>query len=713
MNPVIFLIALATHCSGSDETVLKPLTDQELESKITAVKKLWRPNKRIRRLKKVWKNSKKTNWYRRATELNFKTHFGKTRDIALIGVKPTKHRIGSREYYDMQFDNFRNKTLRWDYPRTPTKRWIFVPYDKLTLEPLSEDLWLDFYREANEEAFRWAEAGRPTHPVQDLLTLITNQPAPVCIEKYEFQWQIVTWCSVATVLALILAIIIFIKWRRSWKLSDEARDLESVTRSARTCTTTEDTSKTARSGMTHQRVIVSRMGTGKYPKQESIEVSTCDNRANRQFKILETLGSGGFGKVRKVKKDIDSRHYALKGCPVPDNNEEIFLLLREAQTMASIADAQHVVRYYDAWLEHATDETIEQFVDMNICPFDRKTGTNIPPSLLLFIQLELCHTNLREWLAVGEERSDETLWDLFSQITEGLCDIHERGMIHRDVKPANVLLKFKSNGSIVAKLGDLGLAKFTTDSEEVMALAKQNSMRSIRSEASTLTKESSGPDIVYPGLAATEEDDEGTMTLKVGTLVYMAPEQQFTTTYSSKADMYALGIVLFEMFNYKRFLGSMKSKSHTCIMKLRQRFDEEPIDCPNPQAANLIAKLLVRDPALRMSARDLLDSDLIPISKAPEMSPAAQAYLKKQQKQNDQALQKSQEETAILKHQMMRRRLIEIPGQSRHSLFDCGRLATIAEASNESSMHTCIHTLDKTGSQSSGISTSTCASAPT
>merc|ERR1712098_873222 len=106
---------------------------------------------------------------------------------------------------------------------------------------------------------------------------------------------------------------------------------------------------------------------------------------------------------------------------------------------------------------------------------------------------------------------------------------------------------------------------------------------------------SSGPDVVYPGLEPSMDEAEGQMTLKVGTLVYMAPEQQFTTTYSSKADMYALGIVLFEMFNYKRF-NETDQKKHTAIMKLRQRFDEEPVDCSNPEAAEIIAHLLIRDP---------------------------------------------------------------------------------------------------------------------
>jgi len=162
----------------------------------------------------------------------------------------------------------------------------------------------------------------------------------------------------------------------------------------------------------------------------------------------------------EVTKHIDGATYALKGCPIPENAEEIDLTLREAQTMAqfekSCNNCTNVVRYYDVWIERMTPEMMDQFVDV---PKMTPDGKLVVPPLILFIQLELCDLSLSQWLK-NNSGSIEDIWDIFTQIVEGLSYIHEHGFIHRDIKPGNIFLKWRDDGGISAKLGDLGLAKF-------------------------------------------------------------------------------------------------------------------------------------------------------------------------------------------------------------------------------------------------------------
>ena len=97
------------------------------------------------------------------------------------------------------------------------------------------------------------------------------------------------------------------------------------------------------------------------------------NRHRTDFIILKVLGSGGFGKVYKVRNKLDSKFYALKVVPIPrnkdDNNdddgeeeeeekesESFRRVLREVEILSSIPSNDHVVRYYSAWVEKSRDD---------------------------------------------------------------------------------------------------------------------------------------------------------------------------------------------------------------------------------------------------------------------------------------------------------------------------------------------------------------------
>jgi translation initiation factor 2-alpha kinase 4 len=108
---------------------------------------------------------------------------------------------------------------------------------------------------------------------------------------------------------------------------------------------------------------------------------------------------------------------------------------------------------------------------------------------------------------------------LFRQMLEAINHIHKKGIMHRDVKPPNVFI----DDAINIKLGDFGLAV--------------TSLKSGEPSHSTSPGDGDG-------------DGGGPVTEIVGTPVYRSPEQEMEgAAYDSKADMYALGIIFFEMWH--------------------------------------------------------------------------------------------------------------------------------------------------------------------
>lgn len=109
----------------------------------------------------------------------------------------------------------------------------------------------------------------------------------------------------------------------------------------------------------------------------------------------------------------------------------------------------------------------------------------------------------------GKEENLKTYMALFEQMVEGILEIHSKGQMHRDIKPENVFLRKggENLSSLIVKLGDFGLAR---------------DMSSTKGEASSYSK-------------------------GVGTNMYQSPELMNDEPYGPANDIWALGIVLYEM----------------------------------------------------------------------------------------------------------------------------------------------------------------------
>merc|ERR1711964_623589 len=259
-------------------------------------------------------------------------------------------------------------------------------------------------------------------------------------------------------------------------------------------------------------------------------------------------------------------------------------------------NCDNVVRYYDVWIERITPEMVKQFVNSKSC-LPGPDGKPLVPPLILFIQIELCDLSLSQWLSKNSG-STEDIWDIFTQIVEGLSYIHGNGFIHRDIKPSNIFLKWRDDGRVGAKLGDLGLAKFNQN-------MRGYSSKDVRN------------------------DCEGDMTQQCGTMLYMAPEQHETTSYTNKVDMYALGILLFEMFtdfkdkHHKREMISHLHRTHRCPLKAL-------IHDKAPNAAKLVEVLIQKEPEKRFSANQVMRCGYLPVSRPANLTRSAEVYIQKE-----------------------------------------------------------------------------------
>ncbi|XP_003503470.1 eIF-2-alpha kinase GCN2 isoform X1 [Cricetulus griseus] len=206
----------------------------------------------------------------------------------------------------------------------------------------------------------------------------------------------------------------------------------------------------------------------------------------------------------------------------------------------------------------------------------------------LYIQMEYCEkSTLRDTIDQGLYQDTIRLWRLFREILDGLAYIHEKGMIHRDLKPVNIFLDSDDH----VKIGDFGLA---TDHLAFTADGKQD--------------DQAGDHMI-------KSDPSGNLTGMVGTALYVSPEVQGSTksAYNQKVDLFSLGIIFFEMSYHPMVTASERI---FVLNQLRDptspKFPEDFDDGEHTKQKSVISWLLNHDPAKRPTATELLKSELLP-----------------------------------------------------------------------------------------------------
>ena len=261
------------------------------------------------------------------------------------------------------------------------------------------------------------------------------------------------------------------------------------------------------------------------------------------YQVTAKIGEGGMGEVYRARDTKLDRDVALKVLPqaFTDDPDRLARFEREAKVLASL-NHPNIGHIYG--LEEAEGQKA--------------------------LVLELVKgPTLADRIKQGPIPVDEAL-PIAKQIAEALEAAHEQGVIHRDLKPANI--KVRADGMV--KVLDFGLAKaFQPDASDVSA--------------------SMSPTISLTA-AATQ------MGMVIGTAAYMAPEQAKGKTVDKRADVWALGAVLYEMLSGKKpFVGDDVSDTLALVLKFEPQWDALPDDTP-ARIRQLVQTCLHKDPKRRV-----------------------------------------------------------------------------------------------------------------
>jgi serine/threonine protein kinase/tetratricopeptide (TPR) repeat protein len=268
------------------------------------------------------------------------------------------------------------------------------------------------------------------------------------------------------------------------------------------------------------------------------------------YRIIKRLGSGGMGEVYQAEDTRLRRPVALKMMlDDGDHNAQARTrFLREAQASSA--------------LNHPNIVTIYEIDEVE------RNGARYS-----FIVME--YVEGRTLKEVAGECSIEEAVDIIMQIADALAQAHERGIVHRDVKPSNVIVTPQNR----VKVLDFGVAKFE------LAPLDDNETASLFSTELVMTT---------PGAV-------------IGTFAYMSPEQALAKDVDHRSDIFSLGVVAYELVaGHPAFTGS----SSLAIVDAILHSDPPPIARYNlqtpPELEAIIRRMLEKSPELRyQSLRDV------------------------------------------------------------------------------------------------------------
>ncbi|HUK64974.1 MAG TPA: protein kinase, partial [Dongiaceae bacterium] len=263
------------------------------------------------------------------------------------------------------------------------------------------------------------------------------------------------------------------------------------------------------------------------------------------YEVVAPLGAGGMGEVYRARDTRLGRDVAIKVLPgrLSSSPEGRARFEREARTVSSL-NHPHICTLHDVGREGDTDYLVMELVDGE---------------------------TLAQRLARGPLPAADVL-RLGAQIADALERAHRAGVVHRDLKPGNVMLTKTG-----AKLMDFGLARSAGPAGGSEA------------SAAALTQ---SPTMATP--LTTPLTAEGTI---VGTFQYMAPEQLEGKEADARSDLWALGCVLYEMATGKRaFEGATQASLISAIMRDQPRAMSELAPLSPPGLERLVRQCLAKEP---------------------------------------------------------------------------------------------------------------------
>jgi Tol biopolymer transport system component len=282
------------------------------------------------------------------------------------------------------------------------------------------------------------------------------------------------------------------------------------------------------------------------------------------YHITAPIGEGGMGQVYRATDTTLGRQVAIKILPdaFASDPERLARFQREAKTLASL-NHPHIAAIYG---------------------FEKSSGLHA-------LVMELVDgEDLSQRITRGAIPMDEAL-PIARQIAEALEAAHEQGIIHRDLKPANI--KVRPDGAV--KVLDFGLAK------------------AIEPAAGSSSSVSMSPTMLSPA----QMSGAGVI---LGTAAYMAPEQARGKVVDKRADIWAFGVVVYEMLTGRRaFEGDEISDVLAAVLRQDVDWSALPVDTPS-RLRQLLERCLDRDPKTRL--RDMGEARVVFAHPGAPLAPA-------------------------------------------------------------------------------------------
>lgn len=251
------------------------------------------------------------------------------------------------------------------------------------------------------------------------------------------------------------------------------------------------------------------------------------------FEVLSKIGNGAYSEVFKVRRLSDNKTYALKKVKMQNlNRKEKKNALNEVRILASISHP-NVISYKEAFFDDSG----------NLC------------LIMEYADSGDLYQKIVKYQKKGKYLSEHFIWNIFTQITQGLNALHELNILHRDMKSANVFL----NSDGTAKLGDMNVSK-------VMK--------------------------------------EGLLHTQTGTPYYASPEVWQDLPYNTKSDIWSLGCVLYETCTLK---PPFRAEDMQGLYEKVVKGEYAPIGMHfSKDLAFVVRKLLQTDPNKRPNCRQTL-----------------------------------------------------------------------------------------------------------